>query len=439
MYPIQGLGGGGATASQPPINPRRPSTSRPESARPGTSFGQGHPQGQQYHTEYDAHYAADQPVYNQQAGGQYGIVEEEYEESDDEDVFAFLPPSTADAAKEEVPIAPVGGFLSNLTPATGPQMYHYPTVPAHANNPFAYAVPSGPHPHQPPLTADTQDPPPSTMTSSVDGAAFAYEPPTNSPYHFYHAYPVGPPPVSPPSSDMDSQPSTGYGRTQGADAFRLEKMKSSTEQAVPSGLGTQAMRMTGVINEEGEGESEPTTISVSEGMKDGEEEVSIPDTKVLSKEMDLGVDMDVRKEYGQDERGQEEMVSARKISRGRKKSRNEKRSPRNSGAGLSSGNGQREADAPSTEGDPTSLRKRKNVNAGPYLNYPHSSEKPPGGRSGRGMILTSGLIGSFTHLDQFRNSRYSDLTHDNFAYLPDKWNDSYQQRQRALRLSACAS
>lgn len=399
MYPTQGLGG--PAASQPPINPRRPSTSRPETARPGTSFGQGHSQGQ-YHTEYEDHYAADQLDLRQQVGGQYGIVEEEYEESDDDDVFAFLPPSTADAAKEEDNV-PVGAPSSHLTPAIGPQnsMYYYPTIQGHTNNPFAYAVPSGLHSHQPPLTADTQDPPPSTMGSSVEGGVFAYEPPTNRPYHSYHPYPVGPPPVSPPSSDMDSQPSTGYGHTQGSDAFRLEKMRSSTEQAVLSGVGTQTTRMTGVINEEGEGEPEPTRISVSEGMKDEEEKVSIPvvdqeekssDTQILSKEVDLGVDMDVRKEYDEDERGQEERVAARKISRGRKKSRNEKKSSRKSGAGLPSGNGQREADAPSTEGDPTGLRKRKNVNAGPYLNYPHSNEKPLSGRSGRGMILNGGII-----------------------------------------------
>jgi hypothetical protein len=349
------------------------------------------------------------------------------EESEDEDVFAFFPPSTADAAKEGELSAPVGGPALNVAPVTsvgpaGPsQAYYYPA--AHANNPFAYAVSSGPsaidYSREPPSTSDTQDlPPPSTMGSSMEGGAFAYEPPANTTYPSHYPYPVGPPPVSPPSSDLDSQPSTGYGHAHGSDAFKLEKIRSSSEQGVRPGVGEQPTRKTSVINEEGEGEGESTKISGEQRTKDGEEKVTLRakdqdmDTKALSREVDLGV-VDSQKENDQTaspnlERGLGERTAERKDSRGRKKSRNGERSARKSAGGLASGAIQRGGDAPNSEGEPTGLRKRKNVNAGPYLNYPHLNEKQPGGRSGRGrcrlvilMIFSHGLI-QRQHVQQLR-------------------------------------
>ncbi len=106
MHPSQGLGNSAASRSQ--NDPRRPGASRVESARPGTSFGQSHPQGQQaHHPQYAPQYGDHFGV-----GRQYGVVEEGYEEeSEDEDVFAFLPPSTAEAAKERESSVPVGGRM----------------------------------------------------------------------------------------------------------------------------------------------------------------------------------------------------------------------------------------------------------------------------------------------------------------------------------------
>jgi hypothetical protein len=195
---------------------------------------------------------------------------------------------------------------------------------------------------------------------------------------------------------MDSQPSTGYGHPRGGDAFKLEKMKYSSEQPVP---GEQTMRKTSVIKEEGEGEGELTKTIDEQRTKYGDQKVvkdqdgKDRDTKVFSRDEHVGVDVDVRKvldvteAFDADlERGSRERVAEKKISSARKKSRNEKRNTRKSGGVLASGNGQREGDAPSTEGESTGLRKRRNVNAGPYLNYPHLNEKSPGGRSGRGMF-----------------------------------------------------
>jgi len=260
MLPSQGLGNPAALYSH--SDPRRPGTSRAEGARPGTSFG-----GQ--YGQHGDHHGVDQ-FQQHDVGGQYGIVEEEYEEeSDDEDVFAFLPPSTADAVNEGESSRPVGGLAQNLAPVTnvgaaGPQnqMYYYPALQPHANNPFAYSI--GPAPiddsREPPSTADTQSLPPTTMDSSIESGAFAFGPPSNTPYPAHYPYPIGPPPVSPPSSDMDSQPSTGYGNPRGSDAFKLEKVRSSSERAVPSSVGGPAVRKTSVINEESEGGA-PTRTS----------------------------------------------------------------------------------------------------------------------------------------------------------------------------------
>src|SRR5258705_48758 len=129
MHPVQGLGDPAVSQSS---DPRRPGTSRVESTRPGTSFGQSHHQGNQGQLrQYGDHYGADQFDYPPQygPGGQYEIVEEGYEEeSEDEDVFAFLPPSTADAAKEAESSTSVGGPAPNMAPeATAPQnqVYYY--------------------------------------------------------------------------------------------------------------------------------------------------------------------------------------------------------------------------------------------------------------------------------------------------------------------------
>jgi len=440
MLPSQGLGNPAASHSH--SDPRRPGTSRAEGARPGTSFG-----GQ--YGQYGDHHGADQ-FQQHGVGGQYGIVEEEYEEeSDDEDVFAFLPPSTADAANEAESSGPVGGPVQNLAPVTNfgaaepqNQVYYYPTLQAHANNPFAYSITSGPidDSREPPSTADTLDlPPPTTMDSSMEPEAFAFEPPTNTPYPSHYPYPIGPPPLSPPSSDMDSQPSTGYGHPRGSDAFKLEKRSSSSEQAAHQSVGDVAVRKTSVINEDPE-EGAPTRTS--------EEGVAVPvkdlegkgmETKVPSREEDLGVDVDLGKVSDQTEaydadleRGPGERISERISSRGRKKSRNEKRSAKKSGSGLASG-----GDVPTMEGESTGLRKRKNLNAGPYLNYPHLNEKSQGGRSGRGEFFI-GLIIFLLNIDQSRNGTYSGLTGDNFAYLPYQWNDRHQ-RECQLGLPSCAS
>lgn len=439
MLPVKGPGNSGPSHSH--SNPRRPDTSRPESARPGTSFGQTFPQGQQpFHPQYGQYgdqYDNDQFAYHQQypVEGQYGIVEEEYEEeSDDEDVFAFLPPSTAEAAMQGESNLPVEELAPDVTQATGvavaapqSQVYYYPTFQAPVDNPFAYRIPSNPaDAYEPPTTVDSQDlPPPTTMDSSLEAGAFAYEPPTDISYpSHYHS--IGSPPVSPFSSDMDSQPSTGYGHVQGGDAFKLEKIRSSSvHAAVSPNVGES------VINEEDEGEGEPTQTSDEQRPKDEEEatvaikdpEGKFLDAMGLGREVDLGADVDARKGYdpteGVDanlERGPEDVIAERKIPRGRKKSRNE-RSARKSGGRLASGNAQREGDTASTEGEPTAVRKRKNVNAGPYLNYPHP-EKTPGGRSGRGMFYL--YLKHFIYICSHpsRNSTYSDIAGNDFASLP---------------------
>ena len=138
----------------------RPSSSRPStSARPTTAFDRDHFQQQQPHV----------------------IAEEEYgEESDDEDVFAFLPPTTADQDQQST-----------------------------SQSPFTFAVVPYPEPTFDPW--DRKSIPPTTIPSASCS----------------HPHSYNPPPASP---STDSHPSTGMS---GPNNYRLKSLGTPASSKLP--------------------------------------------------------------------------------------------------------------------------------------------------------------------------------------------------------------
>ncbi|KAF8806706.1 hypothetical protein BYT27DRAFT_6636900 [Phlegmacium glaucopus] len=188
---------------------RPPSSARPStSARPTTAFDRDQFQ----------HRLQPQP---------YEVDEEYEEESDDEDVFAFLPPTTADQEQQHGSQSPFTTLHSNGVrypePAFDPWGRQYPTVPAPApapassKNPFSVSI-TDPNAQSYPYTTS-----PPHATSPPPGIHAV--PP--------HPYPYNQPP---PSPSTDSHPSTGM---TGPDLYRLKRLGT----AVSSKLG---------VSEEGE-------------------------------------------------------------------------------------------------------------------------------------------------------------------------------------------
>jgi hypothetical protein len=140
---------------------------RPSSSRPSTAFDrdhfQQHPQQQQPHV----------------------IAEEEFgEESDDEDVFAFLPPTTADQDQQST------------------------------QSPFTFAVVPYPEPTFDPWDRKYPISPPPI-------------PPTIPSESHSHSHPYNPPPVSP---STDSHPSTGMS---GPNNYRLKSLGTAASSKLP--------------------------------------------------------------------------------------------------------------------------------------------------------------------------------------------------------------
>ena len=150
---------------------RRP----PSSARPLTSSGLRHPISPGVFD--NTHYAADN-----------NYVEEEEEESDAEDLFAFLPPSTADQQRDAEKLRP-----QDLLHSTHPYTHL-----------FTHALPS-------------------------DVPSVAYPSPTFDPYARFPADVAGPSSLfSPPISNIpvDSPPST-VSQHAGSDPYRMRRLSST--------------------------------------------------------------------------------------------------------------------------------------------------------------------------------------------------------------------
>ena len=161
-----------------PSSSARPTTS----ARPSTAFDRDQFQYQQQHLQQQ------QP---------YGL-EEEYEESDDEDVFAFLPPSTADQVERQSTSFAFGNHVQYPEPTFDPWGRQYPLSP-----PIPAAASSTD------FTADTSSPSPPHATAV----------PTSIPSPAcVHSYSYNQPP---PSPSTDSNPSTGMS---GPDSYHLKRL-----------------------------------------------------------------------------------------------------------------------------------------------------------------------------------------------------------------------
>jgi len=174
----------------------RPSSSRPStSARPTTAFDRDQFQYQQQHLQQQ------QP---------HEIEEGSEEESDDEDVFAFLPPTTADQEQHPTSHSPF-----TFAPVTYPESTFDPWGRQYPTSPTA----------APPLPPGIQ---------------------THPPLHSYNN-----PPISPPSPSTDSVPSTGVS---GPDFYRLKRLGT----AASSKLG--AVDNTKEIKEEPEQADDDTKI-----------------------------------------------------------------------------------------------------------------------------------------------------------------------------------
>ena len=131
----------------------RPSSSRPStSARPTTAFDR------------------DQFQHRLQQQQPHEIAEKEYEdESDDEDVFAFLPPTTADQEQQSTSQSPFAfAAVSYPEPTFDPWDRQYPISPP---IPPSILSEAHPHPHQynhPPPVSPSTDSHPSTGMSGPD-------------------------------------------------------------------------------------------------------------------------------------------------------------------------------------------------------------------------------------------------------------------------------
>lgn len=361
----------------------RPSSAwRPGTSRPGTSFGQGHGHG-----GYDI----------QPGAGAEPIMEQEiYEESEDEDVFAFLPPSTADAEAEQRQQETQGGFVSGPgAMMAADQAYYYPQQ--HQHNPFAHDPVS--MTMSPQAGSDPSHYPFATEYPQSYPYAYAYEPEAAATYasappapeaSFGHIQAFGgggggihgakqsklhqPPPQSPPSTD--SQPSTGYGMA-GHDAYKLRRLSTAP-------LGERDIGVTSVVDEEEEFDTRTSLSNPSpapSASRRGEEvRISLPGVgkKSLDREKDKFVIRDLAEDLERGAGGRIAMkdVDGKPDSKGRKRSR--KKSAGKSGSNPATGGEAGAVGALTTE---EGLRKRsRNVNAGPYYAY----ERFTLARNGRG-------------------------------------------------------
>lgn len=364
----------------------RPSSSfgRPSTSRPGTSFGQAyHPQG-----------------FLPNTGPAYEVEEVYEEESEDEDVFAFLPPSTADQQRErEREQQEQQGILGQGQPQ-GQAPYYYPQLLN--QNPFAHNPATPSLPATPFRALDSSgnsyanyafaalqyaDRAPSQPQPIVNSSITEAE--TGSSNPFVSAQPkqvqgpsgyLQPPPLSPPSTD--SQPSTGYGAA-GQDGYKLRRMSKSVPDSDKAKEGAGIKSRPGVVKEEVE---TPATRSntgspvqgVGKGSADERKSTEKcrksrehnAETGAVPTELDLGVDLEIcmdRDITNQDVN--------QKSSRERRKKRSAKhRTAGPSGAGSSPAGG-------TSEG----LRRRlKNVNASPYYTYAQFTNA----RNGRGKLLS---------------------------------------------------
>ena len=376
-------------AGRPPSSAWRPGTA----ARPGTSFGQG----QHGHGGYDI-----QPG----AGAEPMMEQEIYEESEDEDVFAFLPPSTADANAEQQQQETQGAFMSTAGVAmAADQTYYYPQQ--HQHNPFAHdparltsktssrpetpEVGSDPSHHHPfgSTTAEysqsypyayAYEPEAAAQFASASLAPEAYFAQTQASFGGIHASKqtqVHQPPQSPPSTD--SQPSTGYGMA-GHDAYKLKRLSAAP-------LGERDIGVTSVVDEEEEVDSRTSLSNPSpapSASRRGEEVmVSLPGVgkKSLDREKDKFVSREVAADLERGTGGGIAMKDddARPDNRARQRGRN--KSARKSGSNPVTGGESGVTAALATE---EGLRKRsRNMNAGPYYAY----ERFTHARNGRGKIF----------------------------------------------------
>lgn len=164
-----------------PSSSARPSTS----ARPTTAFDR------------------DQFQYHQQRLQHQPSIEEEYEESDDEDVFAFLPPTTADQEQSlsQSPFAFVN-HVQYPEPAFDPWGRQYPIPPS--------------------IPADSSEIPSSTDPNTYTSPDAVAVPPG---IHNFTSPPYNQPSLPPPSPSTDSHPSTGMS---GPDLYRLKRLGTAT-------------------------------------------------------------------------------------------------------------------------------------------------------------------------------------------------------------------
>jgi hypothetical protein len=187
----------------------RPLSSRPStSARPATAFDRDQFQHHQQRLQQQ----------------QPHEIEEDYEESDDEDVFAFLPPSTADQERQSTSFA-FANHVQYPEPTFDPWGRQYPICPTIS------------------AAAATSSIGPDTYTSPSPSHAAADGIPSPIHSHLYNQPPL------PPSPSTDSHPSTGMS---GPDLYRLKK------------LGTATSSKLGVVDDIKEMDREPKVDSENE-------------------------------------------------------------------------------------------------------------------------------------------------------------------------------
>ena len=179
----------------------RPSSSRPStSARPTTAF--------------------DRDQFQQRLQQQHPHeIEEEYEESDDEDVFAFLPPTTADQERESAFQSPFS-FANDVQypePTYDPWGRPYPPMSAAAPSEYPFSIDPNTHTSLP-FHATALPPGIPCLTHSQS----------------YNQAPL-------PSPSTDSHPSSGMS---GPDFYRLKR------------LGTAASSILGAVDDAKEIETE---------------------------------------------------------------------------------------------------------------------------------------------------------------------------------------
>jgi len=329
-------------------------------------------------------------------------VEGEYEEeSDDEDVFAFLPPSTADQEperqQEQQETSGRQGQPEGLAPYYYPQLQHQnpfahdPFVPssspsttysgpfgapvstsnsyadyAFATLQYADRAPSQPQPTVNPTTTAAETPHP---FAPRDTSGLGAQPMGQTQVQATGGY-LHPPPLSPPSTD--SQPSTGYGAAGQDNSYKLKRMSASVPDVDKGKEGARMKFRTSVVNEEVEstasrsnagspvqaiekGGENAKKVSGEKSRKSREERVKDADTSAVTTEVDLGVDL----EGCIDGDG-----TVKDANRSRSRDRRKKRSANHRSAGASVN------PSPAAVGTGEGIRRRsKNVNASPYYAY----------------------------------------------------------------------